>query len=265
MKLGKISLAATVLLSATIFGGAYAKADQNYLDIWNWSFQVDNGEHIKVKENSGNGEYPWPNVPLRIYGWGMNGINPDPHALGEYGIEPNKAYVLEFRLEAESTMPNDRDNALDLNYDEGVLESGSPLQRNKRNFVMRQHPNSPSSHTDPNVYDLLDLTDDFTVNAQIWLPDITSSTPRTPAIYDKWNMIISNYADIQPSVVDGNSPDGKVNWKDLGHMSLYWLRNDCNESNHWCDYADLDRDGKVDFNDFAGVGQQWRVDANSIR
>ena len=112
---------------------------------------------------------------------------------------------------------------------------------------------------------MLDLTNNFTANAQIWLPDITVSTPRTPAIYDKWNMIISNHADIQPSVVDGNYPDGLVDLQDFARLAIHWRRADCNSTNKWCEYADLDRDGTVDYNDVDKYSEQWLVDPNTIR
>lgn len=130
---------------------------------------------------------------------------------------------------------------------------------------MKRDSNSPSTHTDPNVYDLLDLTDNFTQDGRINLPNITALTPRgTDNPYDLWDHIISNYADLQPSIFDGNLPDGRVNWKDLGHMSVYWGRNDCNEFNNWCECADLDRDGKVNFKDYNSSAEQWKCDPNTI-
>ena len=269
MKKGKISLAALVLLSVTFFGGADAEADLGQVDYWNYSFDENAGEKVDVTEKVTSGEYA-RGLPgsqkLIIYGWGPNGANPTPHAISPIGIDPNKAYVLELRLEVDSTMPNDKDNAIAINYMAGLGDiSYTPFDPNKRNFFMRQHPSSPSSHTDPNVYDLLDLTNNFTQNAQITLPDINSSTPRSPAIYDKWQKIVSNYADIQPSVADGNYPDGLVNFQDFARLGKHWKRTDCNSANKWCEYADLDRDGTVDYNDLDKSTEQWLVDANSIR
>ena len=108
-------------------------------------------------------------------------------------------------------------------------------------------------------------TNNFTTNAQIGLPDINSSIPRIPAIYDKWQKIVSNYADLHPSVVDGNLPDGLVNLQDFSRLAKHWGRTDCNSANNWCEYADLNRDGTVDYNDVDKFSKQWLVDANSIR
>jgi len=246
---------------ASLFSGNTKATD--FLDIWNWSFSIDRGEQVKVYENFYTGEYlRSPLSDLRIYGWGKNGPILDDHAISPISIEPNKTYLLKFCLEAE-TCPNGVDNAIDLNY-----WRTNPINPAKRNFFMRQDPNSPRKGTpekDPNVYDLIDLTNYFTQNAQIGLPNITSSTPRTPTIYDKWQMIISNYADIEPSVTDGNLPNGKVDFRDFARLANNWGRTDCNSVNHWCAYADLNRSGTVNEYDLSSFSEQWLVDPNSIR
>jgi hypothetical protein len=262
MKAGKIFLLAVLFGSVPLFGGT-AKADQNSIDVWNWSFEIRSGEQIKVKENVNNGNYlrGFP-APLRIYGWGPTYGNPTPHELGEFGIDPTKTYILEFRFEAE-TCPNNVNNAIDLNY-----WQDSPLQRNERNFFMRQHPDSPrkgTSEEDSNIYDLVDLTNYFTENAQIQLPNITSSTPRTPAIYDKWQKIISNYADLAPSVFDGNLPDGKVNWADFAVFASYWRTINHSPNDNWAKGADLNRDGDVNTIDLFLFSEQWLCDPNTIQ
>ncbi len=247
-----------------IFGGV-AKAEPNYLDIWNYSFGMDVGEEVQVKENWSSGEYGWPSgVKLRMYGWGPTVGNPTDHAISPVGIDDNKAYVLEFRLEASTNMPDNKDNAIDLNYWQGIEENGSPLQRKKRNFFMRQHPNSPSSSEDANVYDLLDLTNYFTQNAQIWLPDITAATPRSPAHYDQWQKIVSNYANLKPSVFDGNLPNDGVNWADFAVFANYWQTSGHGAHDNWANGADLDRDGSVNEIDLMKFAEQWLCNPGTI-
>lgn len=263
MKGKKLGLAGLLTLGAgaiILLAPKILKADSS-LDIHNFSWDIGKGEYVKVDEGTTSGEYlRGPARELRMYGWGPTIGNLTPHAISPIGIESNKAYVLELRLEAE-TCPDNVNNCIYLNH-----FKDSPLDPSKRNFFMRQHPNSPRKGTpeaDPKVYDLLDLTNYFTQNAQIQLPTITSATPRTPAIYDKWQLAISNYADISPSVVDGNLPDGKVDVNDLSVLKGNWLRIDCNAENHWCGGADLTRDGKSNFIDYALFSSQWFVDPNT--
>jgi hypothetical protein len=49
--------------------------------------------------------------------------------------------------------------------------------------------------------------------------------------------------------------DDEINNKDFGSFGNYWLE-DCNEPN-WCDGADLDRSGIVDYNDLRILAESW--------
>jgi hypothetical protein len=270
MKAGKIFLLAVLFGGILLFGGA-ARADLGQVDYWNASWGGMTGQEVAVTEKRTSGEYVSdPYQKLKIYGWGPNGGNPTPHALSPIGIETNKAYVLEIRFEAEPTMPNNVDNFIDICWEgpEGGDPSYTPFDSNERNFFMRQDPNSPrkgTSEEDSNIYDLIDLTNYFTENAQIHLPNITSSTPRTPAIYDKWQGIISNYADLAPSVFDGNLPDGKVNWTDFAVFASYWRTINHSPTDNWAKGADLNRDGDVNTIDLFLFSEQWLCDPNTIQ
>lgn len=256
-----IGKAVAVTTIPLMFAGGVKAND--FLDIWNVSWDIGKGQEIKMIENQGTGEYlRGPARALRIYGWGKNGPNLEDHEISPIGIDPNKTYLLEFRLEAE-TCPSDVNNCIYINH-----WLTDPLDPAKRNFFMRQDPNSPrkgTSEEDPNVYDLIDLTDYFTQNAQIQLPNITSSTPRTPSIYDKWQKVIANYADISSKISDVNLPDGKVDFKDYAVITSNFGRTDCNSTNKWCDYADLDRNGDVNNLDLRSFNGQWLCDPNTIR
>jgi hypothetical protein len=265
--IGTIVVLTTAEVANLIFGGV-ARADLGKVDYWNASWGGMTGQEVAVTEKSPSGEYLRDDQKLKIYGWGYN-ANPNLHTISPIGIEPNKAYVLEIRFEAESTMPNNVDNFIDIcwNGPEGGDPNYTPFDCNERNFFMRQHPDSPrkgTSEADSNVYDLLDLTNYFTENAQIHLPNITSLTPRTPAIYDEWQKIISNYADLAPSVFNGNLPDGKVNWADFAVFANYWKTINHGPTDNWAKGADLNRDGDVNTIDLFLFSEQWLCDPNTI-
>ncbi len=50
--------------------------------------------------------------------------------------------------------------------------------------------------------------------------------------------------------------DEKVNFIDFAVFASQWDANDCNDPN-WCDGADLDRDGNVDYNDLGLFVEYW--------
>ncbi len=51
--------------------------------------------------------------------------------------------------------------------------------------------------------------------------------------------------------------DCRVNYQDLFVLVENWLREDCNSTNDYCDYADIIRNQKVDFADYSALTQQW--------
>ena len=262
MNLGKISLAAAVLLSAILFGGADAKAeDPNMMDIWHYNSSIPTGELVDVKENSTNVKYIEPIGDLRICGIGPLPGDPNDNKLILIGINNNGRNVVRLALSVDQGIPDGTDRVISINYcyPEG-LPSYGPLTSQKRNIFIIQHPNDPNDNTpDPNKYDVLDLTDHFTKEGIIDLPPVTSSTPRDQ-VSANWYFITSNYADLHPKTTDG-----LVNFQDFARLGKHWKMTDCNSANKWCEYADLERDGNVDYNDVDKFNEQWLVDANSIR
>lgn len=53
-----------------------------------------------------------------------------------------------------------------------------------------------------------------------------------------------------------------VEYGDVGEVASYWLADDCNETNQWCDGADIDENTTVDIIDFASLAQNWQHCAN---
>jgi len=51
--------------------------------------------------------------------------------------------------------------------------------------------------------------------------------------------------------------DRKVNLTDYAVLAGKWASIDCNETNNWCEKADIDRSGVVDFNDLFVMAQNW--------
>jgi hypothetical protein len=52
--------------------------------------------------------------------------------------------------------------------------------------------------------------------------------------------------------------DCDVDITDLANFSLYWLAADCNSSNGFCEGADIDRNGKVNYEDYAILADDWQ-------
>ena len=52
--------------------------------------------------------------------------------------------------------------------------------------------------------------------------------------------------------------DGKVDAVDLVEFSYYWLENKGSRANDYYERADANRDGKVDFYDFALMASNWK-------
>ena len=51
--------------------------------------------------------------------------------------------------------------------------------------------------------------------------------------------------------------DGIVNMVDFAKFALGWLNTACDESNYWCEEADAEPDGDVDWDDLAILAGEW--------
>ena len=52
-------------------------------------------------------------------------------------------------------------------------------------------------------------------------------------------------------------PDGDVDWFDVESFFDVWLDNDCDDTNGYCGSADINKDGTVDFADFAALAANY--------
>jgi hypothetical protein len=230
------------------------KAAQNIVDFWSYSYDANSGEVVDVVENGQSGLYPVSQGPkLRFYAGDPN------NKMAIVSIDPNLMGVVKFYLAADEGVPNDINNVIEANYE----PYSTGLTTSKINIFMQQF--FGYNGMDSNTYNVDDLTNGFTQVLSIALPNITASTPRglnNP--YAGWDFIRSNYADLHPSVFDGKKSDGKVNLNDFAVFASYWQRQDCNEGNHWCNGADLNKKGDVNEIDLSLFSEQWLCDPNTI-
>ena len=69
---------------------------------------------------------------------------------------------------------------------------------------------------------------------------------------------------LDPNSISGMSLDGKepgMDMDDLEFFAIHWLQADCDnlagDETNWCSGTDLNRDHKVDLEDFAEVTARW--------
>jgi len=62
---------------------------------------------------------------------------------------------------------------------------------------------------------------------------------------------------ISPKYMGDLNGDGFLNFTDLPFLASNWMRNDCNMSNEFCNQADIDLSGDVDYLDFAAFCDNW--------
>jgi hypothetical protein len=55
--------------------------------------------------------------------------------------------------------------------------------------------------------------------------------------------------------------DGLVNFLDFAPVAQRWNSTDCNESNLWCEHCDFDKSGTVDMNDVSVIFGDWLRDS----
>jgi len=60
----------------------------------------------------------------------------------------------------------------------------------------------------------------------------------------------------QPVLGDYFCPDG-VDMIDMEHLALHWLDTGCDETNDYCDWAEISNDSTIDFTDFAILAGNW--------
>ena len=242
----------SVLVCAFLFCGVI-NADGK-LDLWNWSNSAGTGEYVDISDSGEDITYLSTTNKLHVYLTDdPNGLN---NPLGLAAINDQRFFSKKMFFKADETLADGSDNILDINFN-GIYGGHPdywPLNMTNKNIILRQDPNTPSASKDLNVYDLIELTSGFSSNAHISLPDITASTPRSPAHYDIWEVVITNWADL-----DFN---GKVNISDFALLSSQWSKSDCDASNNYCDFSDIGGSGTVDITDLSAFVIEWMWDAD---
>jgi len=73
-----------------------------------------------------------------------------------------------------------------------------------------------------------------------------------------WFMPTPGYPVLPRLLLPGDiDADGVRNFRDFAVFAYYWLRQDSTESNHYCDFADMNFDGDVDAVDLYELMEYW--------
>jgi hypothetical protein len=119
-----------------------------------------------------------------------------------------------------------------------------------RNVILKQDPNNKNA--DPNIYDVLGLTNWGTEEYYIGLPDTVVPDANNA---QEWYVISTNLADI--------NFDGKCNFLDLANLGIYWGTSGHGQHDNWANFADINRDGDVNFIDQAILSDNWLWDGTT--
>jgi len=232
--------------------GAVGVANAGKLDIWNSAVSESTNENVDIYDVGVDSPYMPTSEKVHIY------LTDDPNGINGLlkgaGINSSEFFSKKSFLTADNNLGDNSNNWLNINYmgPIGGDISYTPLNTLGRNIVLRQDLNSPSPVKDDHVYDLVEMTNEFTQRAWINLPDITSSTPRSPEYYDVWEFISTNNADI--------NFDGKVNLMDFSQLAPYWNTTGHGPQDNWANFADINRDGNVDLTDLVYMTDNWLWD-----
>jgi hypothetical protein len=240
----KLGLVALVLLGIykLVNGGG---TSDGWIDIMNYTTtRLEGGvQHVTMIDNYDDVRYldnpPGPALLAYIY----DPNSPDGPYLSGKGINQQNTNVVKIWFDSRAGVPTNINHFIRLRI--GSM-FGLPADMNDyafRNITLHQDPSN--ANADPNLYDIKDLTNYGTALGYINFPTFE------PA---QFIFRADNYADL--------TFNGKADLEDCAVWADSWLRNDCNSTNHWCNFADLDRDGDVDFKDYSLVGNEFGYDSN---
>lgn len=238
----KLGLASLVLLGiAKLVNGA----SDGIIDIRNWttSSGLSAKQAARIRDNDTDLNYldPPPAGPALIsYIYDPNSSS-GPYLKGK-GIDSQNTNEVKIWFESRD-VPTDIDHSLQFRI---FSQFGQPADMNDyalRNITLHQDPNNADA--DPNLYDIKELTNYGTQYGYIPFRTFDPS---------QWIFRSDNYADL--------TFNGKVDLEDCAVWASNWLRNDCNATNNWCDFSDMDRSGGVDFYDFARMADEYGYDTN---
>ncbi|MHC4623681.1 MAG: hypothetical protein ACYS4W_07230 [Planctomycetota bacterium] len=102
-------------------------------------------------------------------------------------------------------------------------------------------------------------------DANAWYPKAHVLSSRAPVF--AWSRRCDELVTIETATIETIAGDCDVDWdvdaNDLDLFASHWLDADCNgaagDYSDWCSLTDVDRNGRVDFNDFAGLAANWLV------
>lgn len=214
-----------------------------YIQNYTTSEDVASRQGVLIKDYSSDVAY-FPQAMFPLPALFIKDSNDTQLVLKVKGINPKKTERVKLYLESVD-VPSGIDHSIHLKlFKPGDYSSPpDPNDYATRNLTLHQEPNNLD--VDPNLYDILDLTDWGTQDGYINFPTFD------PA---QWIFRSDNYADL--------TFNGKVDLEDCAVWADSWLRNDCNSANHWCDFADLNRNGSVGLDDFALLGNEWGYNTN---
>ncbi|MFA7486291.1 MAG: hypothetical protein WCZ89_09720, partial [Phycisphaerae bacterium] len=161
--------------------------------------------------------------------------------------------------------------ALDTTGLDGINVSwlaGTILQNYRRYAIRLQYrigidaPFADVLHNDEPI-EYIVQTDNHTQDfGPFELPSEAADKPYVQILWRYYHIDVTSGARAQLRL-DDISVSGVLDiFEDLGLFIPWWLNNQCGLYNH-CNRADLDRNGQVDFNDFAILAAQW-IDAQSL-
>ena len=187
-----------------------------------------------------------------LYFWGLTGLADTIYAVSEGDVgDPEgggMAYTDNVRPNIPAT-PNPIDGANDVNSTVILSWSCSDPENHSIKY---------SIFVGESGYDMVPIATDITntsyqltglgsLTSYRWM--VVASDGQATSEGPTWRFSTGVSADI--------NKDDKVNLQDYAALAKNWKVTDCNDLNDWCEKADIDKSGVVDFNDLFVMAEQW--------
>jgi hypothetical protein len=250
----KLGLVALVLLGIAKLVNGASDGDIEIRNTTSSSGSIIEQQAVNMFDNYNDVWYMPPQEEQALISYIYDPNSSEGPMLNSKGINSQNTNEVKIWFESRN-VPTDIDHFLKIRI---FSMGGQPADMNDyatRNLTLYQEPNNLDA--DPNLYDIKDLTNWGTKYGYINLPNISCDPNLNRS---QWIFRSDNYADITGG--ENGLPDGRVDYRDVAKLSSYWANTSCDPNNHWCDFADLDRDGDVDFRDFSRMSLEWLYDTN---